>query len=50
MRGTGPFADLLDTRFKLACKKLGLNRREQINTDTRKFQVPPQTGDQFSLF
>jgi hypothetical protein len=50
MRGTGPFADLLDTRFKLACKKLGLNRREQISTNARKFRVPPQTGDQFSLF
>jgi DNA repair photolyase len=50
MRGTGPFADLLDTRFQLACKKLGLNRREQISTDTRKFRVPPQTGDQISLF
>jgi DNA repair photolyase len=50
MRGTGPFADLLDTRFKLACKKLGLNRREQISTNSRKFSVPPQAGDQITLF
>jgi DNA repair photolyase len=50
MRGTGPFADLLDKRFKLACKKLGLNRREQISTVAGKFRVPPQTGDQITLF
>lgn len=50
MRGTGTFADLLDLRFQLACKKLGLNRREQLTTTVRHFAVPPASGDQFSLF
>jgi len=50
MRGTGAFADLLDARFKLACKRLGLNRREHGGTDCGQFRVPPATGDQFSLF
>jgi DNA repair photolyase len=50
MRGTGTFADLIETRFTLACKKLGLNRREQISTDIRQFKIPPTQGDQFSLF
>jgi DNA repair photolyase len=50
MRGTGHFADLIDRRFKLACKKLGLTEREQPGTDSSQFRLPPATGDQFSLF
>ena len=55
MRGTGHFADLIEKRFKLACKRLGLSRREQLGTDSSLFRTaavagPPSAGDQFSLF
>ncbi len=50
MRGTGEFASLLEQRFKLACRKLGLNRRAQTNTNIRHFKVPEKSGDQFDLF
>ena len=40
--GFGPYADLLNQRFKLALKKYDL--------DTSQFQRPPQTGDQLDLF
>lgn len=40
MRGTGTFADLLEQRFLLSCKRLGLNRREQITTRTDLFTPP----------
>jgi DNA repair photolyase len=50
MRGTGEFANLLDQRFKLACKKLGLDRREQISTSCRHFHVPVDQSGQFKLF
>ncbi len=48
MRGTGPYAELIRQRFKLACRKLGLNRRER-GLDTSKFRPPPRTGDQLTL-
>ena len=47
MRGQGPWADLLRTRFAIACKKLRLNR-ERIVLRTDLFQ-PPE-GDQMRLF
>jgi hypothetical protein len=51
MRGTGTFADLLDTRFRIACKQLGIAHREYAgHLDTSLFRVPPAPGDQFSLF
>ena len=49
MRGSGPFADLLRTRFETACRRLGLNR-ERPTLDTAAFRVPPQPGDQRDLF
>jgi len=30
MRGTGPWVDLLRTRFSIACRKLGLNQRKVL--------------------
>jgi DNA repair photolyase len=50
MRGTGEFANLLDQRFKLACRKLGLNRREQISTSCKHFRVAENNDGQFQLF
>jgi DNA repair photolyase len=41
MRGTGTFADLLAQRFRLSCKRLGLNEREQIPCRTDLF-IPPE--------
>ena len=46
MRGEGPFADLLAQRFRLASRKLGLDRRELQGLDCSKF-CPP--GAQLSL-
>ncbi|HEY2890677.1 MAG TPA: PA0069 family radical SAM protein, partial [Dongiaceae bacterium] len=49
MRGTGPYADLLAHRAKLARKRLGLEkRRNELRTDL--FQVPPRAGQQMALF
>ena len=48
MKGEGQFAELLGNRFKMACKRLGLNAGERLRLDTSKFRRPgPQ---QRSLF
>ncbi|MGH8481132.1 MAG: PA0069 family radical SAM protein [Nevskiaceae bacterium] len=47
-RGTGPFAELFERRFTLACRRLGLNRRGRP-LDTTQFRVPPAPGSQFGL-
>ena len=43
MRGTGEFATLIENRFAIAAKRLGLNR-ERVPMDRSKFQ-PPQRHD-----
>ncbi|HWN30617.1 MAG TPA: PA0069 family radical SAM protein [Burkholderiales bacterium] len=48
MRGEGEFADLLEKRFRIACERLGLNRRDW-SLDTKRFK-PPQRGGQLALF
>jgi DNA repair photolyase len=49
--GEGPYAELIDRRFRLACEKLGLNTvRERTRLDCSKFRLPPRTGDQLALF
>ena len=40
MRGTGPFADLLAQRFRLACSRLGLERGERASERTDLFTAP----------
>ena len=40
MRGTGPFAELLGKRFRLACRRLGLNRDPRKPPDTTLFRPP----------
>ncbi|MCZ6830187.1 MAG: PA0069 family radical SAM protein [Gammaproteobacteria bacterium] len=50
MRGTGIFAELLEQRFQLACRKYGLVRREQKTGNCSLFKPPPASGDQFDLF
>ncbi|WGL17800.1 PA0069 family radical SAM protein [Microbulbifer bruguierae] len=48
-RGTGVFAQLLQQRFRVSCRKLGLNERK-LALDCNRFFLPPQPGDQQSLF
>ncbi|MFA5965515.1 MAG: PA0069 family radical SAM protein [Sphingomonas sp.] len=47
MRGSGPWADLLRTRFRIACRKHGLNR-ERIELRSDLFRAP--RGPQGDLF
>ena len=48
--GTGEYADMIAQRFRLACKKFGLNRREGGGLNTSAFQPPLAQGDQLSLW
>ncbi len=55
MRGTGKRAELLAQRFKLACKRLGLEGAQPstLEKDTSQFRPPPpepKPGDQLALF
>jgi DNA repair photolyase len=49
MKGTGPVADLIATRFKAAVKRYGLEapRHQQ---DESQFRVPPEMRKQRDLF
>lgn len=49
MSGTGVFAELLSQRFKLACKKNGLNAR-QYSLRTDLFAIPKLDTAQMDLF
>ncbi len=49
-RGVGELAELIEKRFRLACKRLELNRWHSLRLDTRQFRAPPAAGDQFGLF
>ena len=49
MRGEGPVAALIETRFKVAKKRLGLDR-ERLSLDVGKFQVPAKLDGQMDLF
>lgn len=48
MTGTGARAELLRQRFRLACRRLGLNRSRRP-LDTARFRIPPRPGDQLTL-
>ena len=47
--GTGPHAELLAQRFRLAQRKLGLDGM-RFQLDCGQFRVPPTPGDQLTLF
>lgn len=50
MRGTGPIAELLRNRFKIACKRLNLNSGgRETSQNTHLFRPPPRDGSQLSL-
>ncbi|MBX9926044.1 MAG: PA0069 family radical SAM protein [Hyphomicrobiaceae bacterium] len=47
--GTGPYATMIATRFRLAARRLGLSdRRTPLRTDL--FRAPVLTGGQYALF
>ncbi len=50
MRGTGQFAELIEKRFRLACRRYDLNRRNDSGLRTDRFRQPLRTGDQAALF
>jgi DNA repair photolyase len=43
MRGTGPYAELIERRFALACTRLGLNR-DRASLDVSRFRPPVPAG------
>ena len=49
MRGEGPYAELVERRFRRAARALGLDRKSPpLRCDL--FAAPPRAGDQLSLF
>ena len=49
MRGTGPVAELIRSRFKVAHRRLGLDAMERFRLDTTLFRRPGIAGAQMSL-
>jgi len=49
MRGTGPYAQLLGNRFRLACRRLNLNSQPRAPLDTTLFRPPGRAGAQLQL-
>lgn len=49
MRGTGEFAKLIEQRFELACRRVGLNKA-RAPLDTGKFKRPIAPSQQLDLF
>jgi DNA repair photolyase len=49
MRGIGPYAQLLNNRFRLACRRLQLNTQPRNPLNTRVFRPPTPTGVQLRL-
>lgn len=49
MTGTGPYAQMIAGRFKVALRKSGMHEQTAA-LDTEQFRVPPAAGDQLDLF
>jgi DNA repair photolyase len=51
MRGTGPLAELLRSRFRIACRRFGLGAGRHQPPDTGLFRPPPaaRSGPQLAL-
>jgi DNA repair photolyase len=49
MRGTGPFAELLRDRFRIACRRLNLNASRREPMSTALFRAPTPAGGQLGL-
>lgn len=50
MSGSGPYAQLLADRFRLACRQAGIDPGHRIPLCTSRFRRPPQSGEQGDLF
>jgi DNA repair photolyase len=50
MRGEGELAELIRQRFRLACRKHGLERGRDVRLDTAAFRPPRKAGPQQELF
>jgi DNA repair photolyase len=48
MLGSGPYAEMIRSRFVVACRRLGLER-DGWALDTGRFKPPPAPGEQLSL-
>ena len=46
MRGSGVHAELIARRFRLACRRAGIDASRRITLDTGRFACPPAAGDQ----
>jgi DNA repair photolyase len=49
MRGTGPVAQLIRNRFKMAHRRLGLDSVERLELNESSFRAPVSAGAQMSL-
>lgn len=49
MRGTGPFAELLRNRFRIACRRLNLNASSRGPLSVAHFRPPTPPGAQLNL-
>jgi DNA repair photolyase len=49
MVGQGAYAEMIRHRFRLACKRLGLNAHGRPELDSARFKVPEAPGDQLRL-
>ena len=48
MSGTGEYAEIIRRRFRLACKRLGLNQ-SPLTLNTARFHIPARRGGQLNL-
>jgi len=44
MSGTGNYAELMEKRFDIACRRFGLNKRETPDLDCERFRAPSPSG------
>jgi hypothetical protein len=44
MSGTGNYAELMEKRFEIACRRFGVNRREAPQLDCTRFRPPAPTS------
>ena len=49
MSGTGNYAELMQKRFDIACRRFGVNKREALDLDCSRFR-PPSPEGQLKLF
>ncbi|MDX1608883.1 MAG: PA0069 family radical SAM protein [Halofilum sp. (in: g-proteobacteria)] len=50
MRGSGAYAQILADRFRVACRRAGIDRQRRITLSSESFRRPPRAGDQADLF